>query len=49
MFVDTVKKEVGLNLGVLTMCAGERSLFFIDPDYGYGKEGNFSFPNVPKN
>lgn len=42
------KKELsGFAIGVAGMKAGERALFHVDWQLGYGEEGNFSFPNVP--
>ncbi|KAK9283229.1 hypothetical protein L1049_011465 [Liquidambar formosana] len=42
------KKEMtGLSLGVSSMKAGERTLLHVGWELGYGKEGSFSFPNVP--
>ncbi|KAL4194824.1 hypothetical protein AMTRI_Chr05g61460 [Amborella trichopoda] len=37
----------GLGIGVSSMRAGERALLYVGWELGYGKEGNFSFPNVP--
>ncbi|ERN00859.1 peptidyl-prolyl cis-trans isomerase FKBP42 [Amborella trichopoda] len=37
----------GLGIGVSSMRAGERALLHVGWELGYGKEGNFSFPNVP--
>ncbi|MCO5613267.1 hypothetical protein L7F22_067543 [Adiantum nelumboides] len=37
----------GLAIGVASMKAGESALFHVGWELGYGKEGNFSFPNVP--
>lgn len=37
----------GLGIGVSNMKAGERALLHVGWELGYGKEGNFSFPNVP--
>lgn len=37
----------GLAIGVSSMKAGERALLHVGWELGYGKEGNFSFPNVP--
>ncbi|EIE25611.1 hypothetical protein COCSUDRAFT_83618 [Coccomyxa subellipsoidea C-169] len=42
-------REVGLNLGVASMRKGERCLLRVQPQYGYGERGSFSFPNVPPN
>lgn len=42
------KKEMtGLSIGVSNMKSGERALLHVGWELGYGKEGNFSFPNVP--
>lgn len=42
------KKEMtGLAIGVASMTSGERSLLHVGWELGYGKEGSFSFPNVP--
>ncbi|KAF8707110.1 hypothetical protein HU200_030343 [Digitaria exilis] len=42
------KKEMsGLGIGVGTMKSGERALLHVGWELGYGKEGSFSFPNVP--
>ncbi|XVF79643.1 hypothetical protein PTKIN_Ptkin15bG0005500 [Pterospermum kingtungense] len=42
------KKEMtGLAIGVSSMKSGERALLHVGWDLGYGKEGSFSFPNVP--
>lgn len=42
------KKEMtGLAIGVASMKSGERSLLHVGWELGYGKEGSFSFPNVP--
>lgn len=37
----------GLGIGVYSMKSGERALLHVHSELGYGKEGNFSFPNVP--
>ncbi|XP_058110470.1 peptidyl-prolyl cis-trans isomerase FKBP42 isoform X1 [Magnolia sinica] len=37
----------GLGIGVSSMKAGERALLHVSWELGYGKEGSFSFPNVP--
>ncbi|CAK9140396.1 unnamed protein product [Ilex paraguariensis] len=37
----------GLAIGVCRMKSGERALLHVGWELGYGKEGNFSFPNVP--
>lgn len=42
------KKEMtGLAIGVNNMKSGERALFHVGWELAYGKEGSFSFPNVP--
>lgn len=42
------KKELeGLGIGVSHMKSGERALLHVGWELGYGKEGSFSFPNVP--
>lgn len=44
----TEKKEMnGLAIGISSMKAGERALLHVGWELGYGKEGSFSFPNVP--
>lgn len=44
----TEKKEMtGLAIGVSSMKAGEHALLHVGWELGYGKEGSFSFPNVP--
>ncbi|CAM6012542.1 unnamed protein product [Sphagnum balticum] len=37
----------GLAIGVASMNAGESALFHVGHELAYGKEGSFSFPNVP--
>lgn len=37
----------GLGIGVGHMKSGERALLHVSWELGYGKEGSFSFPNVP--
>ncbi|XP_077224071.1 peptidyl-prolyl cis-trans isomerase FKBP42-like [Tasmannia lanceolata] len=37
----------GLGIGVSNMKAGERAKLHVGWELGYGKEGSFSFPNVP--
>lgn len=37
----------GLAIGISSMKAGERALLHVGWELGYGKEGSFSFPNVP--
>ena len=47
-FFGTEKKEMtGLAIGVSNMKSGERALLHVGWELGYGKEGSFSFPNVP--
>uniref|UniRef100_A0ACD5Y7Q4 Uncharacterized protein n=1 Tax=Avena sativa TaxID=4498 RepID=A0ACD5Y7Q4_AVESA len=41
------KQMIGLGIGVGNMRSGERALLHVGWELGYGKEGNFSFPNVP--
>ncbi|TVU50846.1 hypothetical protein EJB05_02237 [Eragrostis curvula] len=41
------KTMAGLGIGVGNMRSGERALLHVGWELGYGKEGNFSFPNVP--
>lgn len=42
------KKEMtGLAIGVSRMKSGEHALLHVGWEFGYGKEGSFSFPNVP--
>lgn len=42
------KKEMtGLAIGVSSMKSSERALLHVGSELGYGKEGSFSFPNVP--
>lgn len=41
------KQMVGLGIGVASMKSGERALFHVGWELGYGEEGSFSFPNVP--
>lgn len=47
----TAEKPVlkGLGIGVASMKAGERALLRVGYKLAYGKEGSFSFPNVPPN
>ncbi|KAF2293577.1 hypothetical protein GH714_002965 [Hevea brasiliensis] len=48
MIIGKEKKEMaGLAIGVSNMKAGERALLHVGSELGYGKEGSFSFPNVP--
>ncbi|KAG2500970.1 hypothetical protein HYH03_000792 [Edaphochlamys debaryana] len=45
---DTAATETGLCLAAATMAKGERALVYVlDPLYGYGARGSFSFPCVP--
>lgn len=48
-FVSTTEKKemTGLAIGVSNMKSGERALLHVGWELGYGKEGSFSFPNVP--
>ncbi|XP_059649123.1 peptidyl-prolyl cis-trans isomerase FKBP42-like [Cornus florida] len=42
------KKELtGLGIGVSSMKSGEHSLLRVGWELAYGKEGSFSFPNIP--
>ncbi|NP_001131717.1 Peptidyl-prolyl cis-trans isomerase FKBP42 [Zea mays] len=41
------KQMSGLGIGVGSMKSGERALLHVGWELGYGKEGSFSFPNVP--
>lgn len=41
------KVMTGLAIGVASMKSGERALLHVGWELGYGKEGSFSFPNVP--
>ncbi|ESR52325.1 hypothetical protein CICLE_v10031893mg [Citrus x clementina] len=48
MVLGKEKKETtGLAIGVSSMKAGEHALLHVGWELGYGKEGSFSFPNVP--
>ncbi|PSS24457.1 Peptidyl-prolyl cis-trans isomerase [Actinidia chinensis var. chinensis] len=48
MVLGKEKKEMtGMGIGVSSMKSGERALLHVGWELGYGKEGNFSFPNVP--
>ncbi|CAA3033667.1 peptidyl-prolyl cis-trans isomerase FKBP42 [Olea europaea subsp. europaea] len=48
LVIGKEKKEMtGLAIGVSNMKSGERALLHVGWELGYGKEGNFSFPNVP--
>ena len=44
---DAVMKGKGLNLLVASMSVGEKCLAWVSPEYGYGEQGNFSFPTIP--
>lgn len=37
----------GLAIGIASMKSGERALLRVGWELGYGREGSFSFPNVP--
>lgn len=47
LFVTEKKEMTGLAIGVSSMKSGERALLYVGWELGYGKEGSFSFPNVP--
>lgn len=48
LFSWAEKKElIGLAIGVSSMKSSERALLHVGWELGYGKEGSFSFPNVP--
>lgn len=49
MFSSAIEKKesTGLAIGLSSMKSGERALLHVGWELGYGKEGNFSFPNVP--
>ncbi|XP_051148025.1 peptidyl-prolyl cis-trans isomerase FKBP42 [Andrographis paniculata] len=48
LIIGKEKKEMaGLGIGISSMKAGERALLHVGWELGYGKEGSFSFPNVP--
>ncbi|KAJ4979805.1 hypothetical protein NE237_010585 [Protea cynaroides] len=48
MVLGKEKTEMtGLGIGVSNMKAGEHALLQVGWELGYGKDGNFSFPNVP--
>lgn len=49
MSADSILREKGIHLAVAKMRVGERCHVWVSPDYGYGAEGNFSFPAVPGN
>eukprot|EP00884_Botryococcus_braunii_P007229 jgi/Botrbrau1/16507/Bobra.0142s0101.1 len=44
---DSTLRELGLHLAVCTMRKGEICRVRIQPPYGYGEKGSFSFPSVP--
>ena len=45
---STSQRESGLSLALATMKRGEMSrVYVLDPKYGYGERGSFSFPAVP--
>lgn len=48
-FVLVTEKQqlTGLGIGVSSMKSGERALVKVGWELAYGKQGNFSFPNVP--
>lgn len=46
-FVTEKQQMAGMAIGVSSMKSGERALLHVGWELGYGKEGNFSFPNVP--
>lgn len=48
LIIGKEKNEMaGLGIGVSSMKSGERALLHVGWELGYGKEGSFSFPNVP--
>lgn len=47
LFTTEKKEMTGLAIGVASMTSGERALLHVGWELAYGKEGNFSFPNVP--
>ncbi|KAI3907146.1 hypothetical protein MKW92_034386 [Papaver armeniacum] len=48
LIIGKEKTEMtGLAIGVSSMTAGERCLLHVGWQLAYGKEGSFSFPNVP--
>ncbi|KAJ4969799.1 hypothetical protein NE237_002898 [Protea cynaroides] len=48
MVLGKEKSEMtGLGIGISSMKTGERALLHVGWELGYGKDGNFSFPNVP--
>ncbi|KAJ7949192.1 Peptidylprolyl isomerase [Quillaja saponaria] len=48
LVIGKEKKEMtGLGIGISNMKSGERALLHVGWEFGYGKEGSFSFPNVP--
>lgn len=46
-FLAEKKETTGLAIGVNSMKSGERALLHVGWELAYGKEGSFSFPNVP--
>lgn len=48
-FADTIRNEQGLHLAVASMRVGERAWVWVDAQYGWGAQGNFSFPTIPPN
>ncbi|KAI8466791.1 MAG: 42 kDa peptidyl-prolyl isomerase-like protein [Monoraphidium minutum] len=45
---DSSLREAGLQIALSSMRVGERAAIYVtDPEYGYGKQGSFSFPCVP--
>lgn len=47
LFLAEKTELTGLAIGILSMKSGERALLHVSWELGYGKEGSFSFPNVP--
>lgn len=48
LIIGKEKKEMeGLGIGLSNMKSGERAVLHVGWELGYGKEGSFSFPNVP--
>ncbi|EEC67673.1 hypothetical protein OsI_35103 [Oryza sativa Indica Group] len=48
LVIGKEKKQMsGLGIGVGNMRSGEHALLHVGWELGYGKEGSFSFPNVP--
>ena len=46
-YIDAIRKEKGLHEIVATMRVGEICHAWVSPEYGYGDDGNFSFPSIP--